>query len=62
MKKNTFKQLRKHFALVVAAILCISMMNISVFAAEETTPETNPVVEEYSDGGVISYNTQTSSF
>ena len=61
MKKKTRKT-RKTLALVVSFILCISMMNLSVFAADETTPETETLTAEYSDGGIISYTIKSGTF
>ena len=61
MKKKTRKT-RKTLALVVSFILCISMMNLSVFAADETTPETETLTAEYSDGGIISNQTKSGTF
>ena len=54
MKKNN---LRKLLSLVCAVMLCICMMNTYVYAADLDTPEPGVDIEEYSTGGVISYNT-----
>lgn len=54
MKKNN---LRKLLSLVCAVMLCICMMNTYVYAAELDTPEPGVDIEEYSTGGVISYDT-----
>ena len=52
MKKNNY---RKLLALVCAVMLCVCMMNTYAYAELET-PEIGEDIEEYSTGGVISYD------